>query len=320
MTNESSRSMQYSSRTPEEALAWQKDLRAKLFSILKMDDLVSREAAAAFSTETVSSETRGNYALRGLAIDSTPGRRIEITATVPTNMKGPFPAVVAVAGHGGTRQSCYEPGGDRAYAHVLAEKGYVTVSTRISQHDVQDESRILMGERLWDLMRCVDFLVSLDEVDSQRIGCAGLSLGGEMTMWLAAMDERIQATISAGFLTRMDQLEAGHCMCWQFPGLRNLVDFADIYSLIAPRHLLCQNGLKEDPSWFPVSIARQAIEEIKVIYADMECPQNVSLVAHDAGHEIDLPSLLSFFDQHLKLPSSTKSGCSTARTSTTSSR
>jgi hypothetical protein len=297
MTNGPSRSMQYSSRTPEEALAWQKDLRAKLFSILKMDDLVSREAAAAFSTEIVSSEKRGNYEFRGLAIDSTPGRRIEITATVPTKMKGPLPAVVAVDGHSGTRQSCYEPGGNRAYAHVLAEKGYVTVSTRISQHDVQDQSRILMGERLWDLMRCVDFLVSLDEVDSQRIGCAGLSLGGEMTMLLAAMDERIRATISAGFLTRMDQLEAGHCMCWKFPGLRNLVDFTDIYSLIAPRPLLCQNGLKEDPSWFPVSIAREAIEEIKVIYADMECPQNVSLVAHDGGHEIDLPSLLSFFDQ-----------------------
>ena len=52
--------MQYSSRTPEEALAWQKDLRAKLFSILKMDDLVSREAAAAFSIKTVFSEKRGN--------------------------------------------------------------------------------------------------------------------------------------------------------------------------------------------------------------------------------------------------------------------
>ena len=288
--------MQYSSRTPEEALAWQKDLRAKLFSILKMDDLVSREAAAAFSTETVSSEKRGNYEFRGLAIDSTPGRRIEITVTVPTNMKGPFPAVVAVAGHSGTRQSCYEPGGDRAYAHVLAEKGYVTVSTRISQHDIQDESRILMGERLWDLMRCVDFLVSLDEVDSQRIGCAGLSLGGEMTMWLAAMDERIQATISAGFLTRMDQLEVDHCMCWKFPGLRELVDFADIYSLIAPRHLLCQNGWQEQPTWFPVPLARETMKEIEPIYDDMNCPGNVSLVAHDGGHEMDLPSLLEFFD------------------------
>ena len=62
-----------------------------------------------------------------------------------------------------------------------------------------------------DLMRCVDLLVSRREVDPARIGCAGNSLGGEMAMWLAAMDERIAAIMSAGFLTSMDQLEENHC-------------------------------------------------------------------------------------------------------------
>lgn len=53
-----------------------------------------------------------------------------------------------------------------------------------------------MAERLWDLMRCVDYLQSMPQVDDSRIGCAGLSLGGEMAMWLGAMDERIAATVS----------------------------------------------------------------------------------------------------------------------------
>ena len=44
-----------------------------------------------------------------------------------------------------------------------------------------------MGERLWDLMRCVECLASLPQVDASRLGCAGLSLGGEMAMWLGAM-------------------------------------------------------------------------------------------------------------------------------------
>ncbi len=156
-----------------------------------------------------------------------------------------------------------------------------------------------MGERLWDLMRCVDFLTSLEEVDPRRIGCLGNSLGGEMVMWLAAMDERVKATVSSGFLTKMDQLETNHCMCWKIPGLRELVDFSDIYSLIAPRALLCQNGLKEPPSQFPVSIAREAVKEVELIYRDFEQPTNVALVAHEGGHEIHLPSLLMFFEKHL---------------------
>ena len=294
------RSMKYSTRSPEKALAWQRNLRGKLFGLLEIDDLVSRSAPAAFHTKTLSIEQKDGYEFRDLEIDSTPSRRIKIAVTIPTNTKGPFPVVIVVDGHSGTRLSCYGTGGNHSYASILAKSGYVTISTRVSQHKAQEESRTLMGERLWDLMRCVDYAASLGEVDPQRIGCAGLSLGGEMTMWLGAMDERIQATLSSGFLTKMAQIDQGHCMCWDFPGLRERVDFADIYSLIAPRPLLCQNGLNEKPTWFAVPIAREAIQEIKVIYTDMGSPENVSLVAHKGGHEIDLPSLQTFFDTQLK--------------------
>jgi len=293
------RSMKYTARAQQEAIAWQKDLRSQLAGLLKMGDQVSRKAPAPLRPKTLSVEKRAKYVFKEMEIDSTPGRRIKIVLTLPTNLKGPFPAVVAVAGHGGTRHTCYESARYSRCAHVLAERGYVTISTRVSQHKVSQKGRTLMGERLWDLMRCVDLLASLEEVDSQRIGCAGNSLGGEMVMWLGAMDRRIKAAVSAGFLTRMDQMEKNHCMCWKFPGLRELVDFADIYSLAAPRALLCQNGLKEPPSQFPVSLARKALRDIEPIYADFKRPDNLSFVAHKGGHEIDLPSLLAFFEKHL---------------------
>lgn len=296
--------MNYSSMPSKEAIAWQKDLRAKLFHILKMDDLVSGRTHVYFSTKALSSEKRGKYVFRDVEINRTPGRRIQLTITLPTDLKGPFPAVIAMPGHSNvSRRIAYEESEALcAYAHVLAEKGYVTLATGANQHEVYEESRTLMGERLWDVMRCLDFLESLDEVDTRRIGCAGLSFGGEMAMWLGAMDERIQATVSAGFLTRMDQLEQNHCRCWKFAGLRDLGDFSDIYSMIAPRPLLCQNGWKERPTGFTVPIAREAMKEIKVIYTDMKCPENVSLVAHDGGHVIDRPSLLAFLDRYLVTP------------------
>ena len=128
----------------------------------------------------------------------------------------------------------------------------------------------------------------------------GLSLGGEMAMWLGAMDERIAATVSAGFLTNMDHMEKNHCLCWKFDGLRELVDYADIYALTAPRPLQCQNGLLEPPSQFYVPLARQAMEEVRTIYRDMDRPENVVLDVHREGHVIDLPALLYFLDKHLQ--------------------
>jgi len=118
-----------------------------------------------------------------------------------------------------------------------------------------------------------------------------------MSMWLAAMDERIAACVSSGFLTTMDQMQYDHCMCWKFDGLRELVDFADIFSLIAPRPLQCQNGLREEPHMFVVPLARQAIKEIRVAYADFGQPANATLAIHRGEHEIDLPSLVEFFNR-----------------------
>jgi len=295
------RSMKYRSGTKDQAIAWQKELRAKLARLLKIDDLISRETEIPFRPKTLSSTEREKYVYHEMEISSTPGRRIQIVLTVPKDRKGPFPAVLCVAGHGGKKESPYKPGpGYYRFAHLLAEKGYVTISTSVSRHKVYEKDRTLMGERLWDLMRCVDYLISREDVDPRRIGCAGLSLGGEMVMWLGAMDERVAAAVSSGFLTKMDQMEKNHCMCWKFPGLRDLVDFADIYSMTAPRALLCQNGLKEPPTQFTVPIAREALADIKVIYGDFKKPENVSFVAHKEGHVIDVPSLMGFFERQLK--------------------
>jgi pimeloyl-ACP methyl ester carboxylesterase len=142
----------------------------------------------------------------------------------------------------------------------------------------------------------------MKEVDRARIGCAGLSLGGEMAMWLAAMDPRIAACVSSGFLTTMDQMEYDHCMCWKFDGLRELADFADIFGMSAPRPLQCQNGLREAPAMFVVPLARQAMEEIRPVYAALGRPGNVGLAIHRGEHEIDLPSLVEFFGKWLAKP------------------
>jgi len=306
------RSMKYTSHSADSASAWQKDVRARLFQLLKMDDLIAKKGTVAFKPKELSAADRGAYHVKEVEIDSTANRRIRIIVTLPTLQKGPFPAVVCIGGHGSSLHSPYsehtvtkdsaKAQSDhiyRGFGTALAKRGYVTISTTVSQHKVYEEGRLLMGERLWDLIRCVDYLESMPEVDRSRIGCAGLSLGGEMAMWLGAMDERIATTVSAGFLTTMDHMEQNHCRCWKFPGLRELVDYADIYSLIAPRALQCQNGMLEPVSQFNVPLARRAMEEVRIIYCDLGKPENVVLDVHAGGHEIDLPGLLYFFEKHL---------------------
>ncbi len=306
------RSMKYTSRSADDASAWQREVRAELFQQLKMDDLIRKRDLIPLSPKELSRADRGTYHVNEIEINSTLSRRIRIVVTMPHIGDRLAPAVVCVGGHGSSLYSPYDSQtiaaeGSRTksdaiyrgFGTVLSTMGYVTVSTTVSQHSICEEGRLLMGERLWDLMRCVDYLQSMPEVDGRRIGCAGLSLGGEMAMWLAAMDERIATTVSSGFLTTMDNMEQNHCMCWKFDGLRELVDFADIYSLIAPRPLQCQNGLLEPASQFHVPLARKAMEEIRMIYKDLDRPENVVLDVHAEGHVIDLPGLVYFFEKHL---------------------
>lgn len=293
------RSMKYTPRTGQKAVAWQNELRGKLFRLLKLTDLLKLKIP--FNTHFLSAQEKQGYVFHEIEFNSTPGRRIKAAVTIPHSGKPPYPAVVSIHGHGGSRSIVYDKSNVyKGFAAALAERGYVTIAADVGQHEVCEPGRTLMGERLWDLRRCVDYLASMKEVEREAIGCAGLSLGGEMAMWLAAMDERIAACLSSGFLTVMDQMEHNHCICWKFDGLRELVDFADIYSLIAPRPLQCQNGLAEPPTMFVVPLARRALKEIRLIYSDMGKPDEVSLAVHRGEHEVDLPSLLAFFDKYLR--------------------
>ncbi len=278
------RSMRYTARPMVEAQSWQEQVRARLGTLLKLEDLLAERAAIALDPAVLSSEQKDGYELLEIEINSTPARRIKVLVARPARSAAPHPAVVCIHGHGGNRRSVYETQSlYRGFAAALAQRGYVTIAADVGQHRVYESDRTLMGERLWNLMRCVDYLESMPEVASSRIGCAGLSLGGEMAMWLGAMDTRIASTLSSGFLTNMDQMEQNHCMCWKFDGLRELVDLADIYALIAPRSLLCQNGLQEPPSQFPVTLAVEALREIGLIYADCGRPQNAALQVHLEG-------------------------------------
>ena len=302
------RKRRFSATDRKQALAWQAASRKLLLELMALGDLVEADRPArgrpgiALKPAVTSTKVEEDYTLYELGLSSTPARRIGAILTVPKGAnRRKCPAVVCIHGHGGNRRTPYAPSGAyRGFGLALAKRGFVTISTDVGQHEVYEKGRTLMGERLWDVMRCVTCLTTRPEVDAKRIGCAGLSLGGEMAMWLGAMDTRLAATVSSGFLTTVANMRRGHCPCWEFPHLTENFDFADVYSLIAPRPLCCQNGRKERAGGgFPVAIAEKAMSQVKACYAVFGRSDSARLVVHDEGHVIDLPSCLAFLDQHL---------------------
>lgn len=294
------RVMQYQSGSADAARVWQAALRERILPLLRMEDLPGKSIPLDPSFDEARQES--GYRIQQGRIRATETRMVDVVIARPGTGAGPFPALVCIHGHGSDRMTPFDPAKTayKEFGAALARRGFVVIVTDVGQHEVREEGRTLMGERLWDLMRCVDYLQSLPEVDPARIGCAGLSLGGEMAMWLAAMDTRIAATVSAGFLTMMDQMEQNHCMCWKFDGLRELADFPDIYALIAPRPLQCQNGRQEPETQFTVTLAEKAMREILPAYADLGAPENAALHVHDGGHEIDLDAMTAFLSAYLQ--------------------
>ncbi len=145
-----------------------------------------------------------------------------------------------------------------------------------------------MGERVWDALRCVDYLVTVPEVDPARLAVAGLSLGGETTMYVGALDERLKLVCSSGWLTTFANMQNGHCPCFDVPGLAEHFDFADIFSCIAPRKLVCELGEQERaPGGFPVAIGRAAFAEIREAYRAFNSESNLTLTVHTGPHVFD---------------------------------
>lgn len=100
------------------------------------------------------------------------------------------------------------------------------------------------GMLTWDLMRLLDYAERRGDWDGGRIGCLGFSGGGMQTLWLAALDGRVDLAVISGYLYGYkDALLTlnENCSCNYVPHLWEHLDMGDIASLIAPRPLLVQS-------------------------------------------------------------------------------
>jgi dienelactone hydrolase len=146
------------------------------------------------------------------------------------------------------------------------------------------------GVLLWDDLRTVDYLASRPEVDAQRLGCVGLSLGGYRSFLLAALDPRIKVAVDVGWMTSFASQIRRHVVntigfSFHIAGLYRDVDLPDLAALIAPRALLVINGGQD--SLFAPEGVRAAFEKIGACFQKAGASDHQRCRLYDAPHEFN---------------------------------
>lgn len=132
-------------------------------------------------------------------------------------------------------------------------------------------------------------LLSLTEVDDQRIGCIGLSGGGGRAAMLRACDRNVRATVIVGMMSGYEHLLSRHVRphSWlYFPDkLPAACDWPDLAACAAPEPLLVQYD--RDDELFPGEGMRAADSKIRAVYEEIGCPQNYRGSFYPGPHKFD---------------------------------
>jgi cephalosporin-C deacetylase-like acetyl esterase len=215
---------------------------------------------------------RDGYRIENVMFQSRPNFWVTGNLYMPAG-KGPFPALISPCGHAAEAR-IYRP---YQFLYLgLVNSGFVVLAydpvgqgerrqfwnplTRVNEiggpvtweHSLPGQLLLLVRQdltnyRVWDGMRAIDYLLTRPEVDPQRIGCAGQSGGGTLTLFISALDERVKcaAVHEGGTRHRWPlrirpetPLGTGDTEQHFFPAGIYGVDLCDLHVAIAPRPLL----------------------------------------------------------------------------------
>ncbi len=155
----------------------------------------------------------------------------------------------------------------------------------------------LMGLRVWDVMRLIDYIHTRADVQADQLSCVGLSGGGTLAMYLAGLDLRIKRAYISGAINTFKQslMSIDHCVCNYVPNILQYAEMADVAGLIAPRPLMVESG-SLDPI-YPQTGVTEALATLKTIYEVLGKSELLTTHTFVGQHRFDGEPLIDWMQQ-----------------------
>lgn len=269
-----------------------------------------------------------NGTITKLSIQAEPDIRIPMYLCLPKG-KGPFPVWICLQGHGSgmhvsigvkweDEKTFEADDGDRDFAVQCLEKGYAALcieqrgfgerNCRSDRHygDLRlAQNALLFGEtmignRVFDIDRGIDFIMTRPELEHDRIGITGNSGGGTASIYAGAILDRLTHLMPSSCFSgyRESIVRLRHCPCNYVPGLLLWGDMGDLMGLCAPKALVIVNG-KDDTS-FPLDAAEREFAHGAEIYRAAGVPDRCRHVIGNAGHRFYKADAWPVMDEFFK--------------------
>lgn len=297
-----------------EAEAWQASLREKLTELLGG----LPPSRLPLRARTLAIREFPGYRREQIVFDAAPGVSVLGYLLLPRGLRAPAPTVIAIPGHGRGVDDIVgidEHGRDRTdkagyqqdFALQAIEAGLAVVALEPMGFGARRDERnarrglgqkgcdpvagaallvgqTLLGWRVRDVMRTLDYIATRPDLDAGRIGCMGISGGGTVTLFSTALDRRITVALVSGYLnTFRDSIGSlVHCTDNYVPGILTWAEMHDVAGLIAPRPLFVESGSRDDI--FPIAASLESVAHVRAVYRVFGAEDDLAHEVFDGEH------------------------------------
>lgn len=286
---------------PKTRNRWREELQDML-GLSPWPEKVSLEATTSrrFEVDGVSIEN--------IHYQSSPGLYVAANLYLPKSQrpKSGWPAVLYVCGHANVTENGRLLGNKTSYQHHglwLARHGIACLiidtiqlgefhgehhgTYKLGRWDWITRGYTPAGVEAWNAIRAIDYLVSREEIDPQKIGITGRSGGGAYSWFAAALDDRIQVAVPVAGITDLqnhviDGCVEGHCDCMYFVNTYRW-DYAKLAAVIAPRPLLLTNT--DSDSIFPLDGVMRIHRQVADVYRRLNQSTNYGVLIGPGPHK-----------------------------------